>query len=892
VSSYDTIWPANGVLLAVLLRAPRSHWAAYLVTGMFAVATMSVGVQESTTLFALVVVLNAGEVAIAASLLRPGGRPFELHSRRDLLRFVAYAAGVAPAATAILALVAFQNDAVHARFFGWYVPDALGIATVTPFLFKATSGERPSPATIGPAAALLALIGAVTALSFAQTAYPVFFLAFPLLIAAAYRLGFAGAAAGALIVALVSIGFTSAGHGPLMGIPDAHARIRVLQLFVATALATSLPFALLLDERRTLERAVAESEAQHRVLFDQTAEALFLFPITAGGAFGRFVKVNDEACRYLGYTRDELLALTPEQLQAPETEPAARKLLDLVEAGTARFERLHVAKDGHRIPVEVSGHVVALSGERFVLAIVRDVTERRRLEAQLRQAERLETIGRLAGGVAHDFNNVLTAVLGYAQIVEANARAGRAVDPEDVSEIRHAAERAAHLTRQLLSFSRPQLGELRDVDAGGLLREMQRFFQQIAGASVTLAIDVPADPLVVRVDPGQLQQIVLNLVVNARDATPDGGTIRLTAEGVDVDGDADLASGRHVLLCVSDTGSGMTPDVLARVFDPFFTTKAPDKGTGIGLATVQRIVSAARGTVRVTSAPGRGTTFRVYLPRQDGPAAAVSGAPRPLFEAARHTGAALLVEDDDAIRALTKRTLEGAAFRVIEARHASEALALLGEPRPELALVVTDVVLPGMSGKELVRTLRSTQPGLPAIVVSGFTTESLDDLGAGGAPYRFLPKPFSPAALLAAADELCPAAPPASALRGARVLVVDDDLITRTIQKHFLEGVGVECESAASGGEALDRLARDGATFAAVLLDFELPDMNATRVAGRIRGELGLLDLPIIAVTGHTSEENLAECLAAGMVGRVTKPIVQRELTSALAAAVSATRRS
>jgi PAS domain S-box-containing protein len=589
------------------------------------------------------------------------------------------------------------------------------------------------------------------------------------------------------------------------------------------------------------------------------------------------------ACRYLGYTREELLGLTVADLQAPENAvPAVDNLTRLLRVGTSHFDRIHIAKDGRHIPVEVTAHVVELSGAHYGLSIVRDVSERRALESKLRQAERLEAIGRLAGGVAHDFNNVLTAVLGYAQIVESDARAGRPANPEHVAEIRVAAERAAQMTRQLLGFSRPQLGEPRDIDVGVVLREMQRFFERITGAHSTLAVDAPVEPHVVRIDPGQLQQILLNLVVNARDAMPDGGVITLSASSAEIKGDADLADGPYVVLSVSDTGMGMTPEVQARIFEPFFTTKAPEKGTGIGLATVQRVVAAAKGAIRVESSPGHGSTFRVHLPRQSSEVAvALPALPRARTPSGKsHVGTVLLVEDDDAIRALAKSALAGTGLRVIEARHVAEALALLGEPRPALALVVTDVVLPGASGKELVRVLRTTQPELPAVVMSGFTTEDLHDLSAGGARHRFLSKPFPPATLLAAVDELCP--DPATLLRGARVLIVDDDEMSRTVQRHLLERLGVECGEAATGAEAIAVLSRDGAGLAAVLLDFSLPDMNAPAVVAKIRA-LGRADLPVIAVTGHTSDENLAECLAAGMVGRVTKPIDDRELTLALA---------
>ena len=648
-SSYDTIWPANGVLLAILLRVPRRHWLAYVVGGVSVLVALTSSEEDGARVLLLIGLLNAFEVTVAAALLRPRGEPFDMRRRAGLLRFVAYAVVVAPTATALLVQVAFAGDPAHSSFFGWLIPDALGIGTVTPFLFDALSPDfarRLSGRSLWPAIGVLGLVAVVTAIAFGQSDYPLFFICFPALILAAYRFGFAGGAAGALLVAFVSIGFTVHGRGPMMGIADARERVRVMQLFVVTALASSLPFALLLDERRRLERAMAASETEHRLLFEQTAEALFLFPISKAGAPGRFMKVNGAACKYLGYSAQELLALTPTDLQAPEnTVPLAGFLATLSRDAPSRAERVHVAKDGRHIPVEIASHLVDIAGETFCLSIVRDVTERRRLEAQLRQAERVETIGQLAGSIAHDFNNVLMAVLGYAQLVEKDVRAGHPVDPDDVSEIRLAAERAAGLTRQLLAFSRPQLGDPHPIDLGALVHETQRFLRQVLGASITLVATKPPEPLFVRADPGQIQQVVLNLVINARDAMPDGGTITLTLEAVDGDGAPDLASGRYALLHVTDTGTGMPPDVLARNLDPFFTTKPPGKGTGIGLATVQRIVTTAKGAVRVESAAGRGTTFRVYLPRVDAPPASASVAPRAETAATARAGTVLLVEE-------------------------------------------------------------------------------------------------------------------------------------------------------------------------------------------------------------------------------------------------------
>jgi two-component system cell cycle sensor histidine kinase/response regulator CckA len=376
----------------------------------------------------------------------------------------------------------------------------------------------------------------------------------------------------------------------------------------------------------------------------------------------------------------------------------------------------------------------------------------------VRQAQKLESLGHLAGGVAHDFNNLLTGIFGYLDLLEQNVDTSAAEARADIGEIRAAAERAAWLTKQLLTFSRRQVVATRDFDLNKVLTKTEKFLSRVLGDSVNLVV-VPSDDMChVHADPGQLEQVVLNLAVNARDAMPHGGSIviRTSIERVDKAAAAqDLAAGLYVVLRVTDEGVGMTGDVVARIFEPYFTTKEPNKGTGIGLATVYGIVTQAGGVIRVCSAIGVGTTFSVYLPT-------TAMAP-PLDEGptderelagAECDGSILLVDDNDAVRTVTRRLMELAGLDVVEARNPAEALAIVEHRIDPFVMLATDLVMPGMSGKTLAVRMREKQPDLPVLYLSGFTSESVGEPLPGGPRHRFLAKPYSAAELLSAVAAL------------------------------------------------------------------------------------------------------------------------------------------
>jgi signal transduction histidine kinase len=386
-----------------------------------------------------------------------------------------------------------------------------------------------------------------------------------------------------------------------------------------------------------------------------------------------------------------------------------------------------------------------------------DVSEARRVqdaltktEEQLRHAQKMEAVGRLAGGLAHDFNNLLSVVLSYTELLLGDAAEG---DPlrADLQEIRTAGERAAGLTRQLLAFSRQQVLEPRLVDINVMLDGMRKMLGRLVGEDVDIVVLMNHAPCVTKVDPGQIEQVIMNLVVNARDAMPRGGKLTIQANRVELDAGyaqehLGATPGPHVMIAVTDTGVGMNKETQARMFEPFFTTKERGKGTGLGLSTVFGIVQQSGGHVWAYSEPGAGTTFKIYLPRVD--AVSADEEPRPpVPEDLRGSETVLLVEDDAQVRAVAWNILRRAGYVVLEAPSAGEALLASEQYGAKIDLLLTDVVMPRMSGPRLAERLRASRPKLKTLFMSGYTDEAIVQHGLLDSGVAFLQKPFTPDAL-------------------------------------------------------------------------------------------------------------------------------------------------
>ena len=506
-----------------------------------------------------------------------------------------------------------------------------------------------------------------------------------------------------------------------------------------------------ITERKRADLELRKSEARVRCLVDSN-----VIGIVIGDADGRFVEANGAFLKMTGFAKDELLssrrgwnAMTP----AESREADQRAMAQLRSTGiVAPWEKEIFRKDGVRIPVLVGmTNLVSDEGNVEYVSFVLDISDRKHLERQLRQAQKMEAVGQLAGGIAHDFNNLLSIVIGYSEVL---------LDRKDLDdqlrdqceEINKAGHRAASLTRQLLAFGRQQVLEPKVLNLNSIVIETEKMLARLLGADIELRTVLDPKLGSVKADPGQMQQIIMNLVVNARDAMPDGGKLTIETGNAVVDENSPLyqlplSAGRYVLLCVTDTGIGMDEDTKARIFEPFFTTKAVGRGSGLGLSTVYGVVKQSGGHVCVYSDLGRWSVFKIYLP-QVGQAVETSAPNSSLGEITNGTETVLLVEDDASVRKLTRGLLEGSGYTVIEAGSGAEALEAARNHAGEIHVLLSDIVMPGMNGRVLAQRLTLARPGLRVVYISGHAGGGLlqsELLETGGG---LLQKPFSRTTLL------------------------------------------------------------------------------------------------------------------------------------------------
>ncbi|MGA8300431.1 MAG: ATP-binding protein, partial [Terriglobales bacterium] len=514
-------------------------------------------------------------------------------------------------------------------------------------------------------------------------------------------------------------------------------RDREILKFVSQQLATAI-------EHKRYEEALRRSEARYRSLILSAVFGIYRCTLS-----GRFLDVNPALITMLGYgSVEEVLALDVRRQVYVNPQEIDRLTEEFQRTGNLNgVEVQWKHKDGHIIIVRLSGRAASLAEEpeEVLELIAEDITERRQLEEQFRQAQKMEAVGRLAGGVAHDFNNLLMVINGYTEVL---------LDQLDVSSdmhskvqaIQQAADRAATLTRQLLAFSRKQVLELKVIDVNSVIADMERLLRPLIGENIELVTRLSSDAGRTRADAGQLEQVIMNLVVNAKDSMPEGGRISIRSMNIAVRQNVGehrfIQPGRYAVIAVADTGHGMDRETQSRIFEPFFTTKEKGKGTGLGLSTVYGIVKQSNGYVFAESQIGSGTTFYVYLPRVEDAATELGPVPTQDNEKGG-CETVLLVEDEDSVRELVRVTLSSRGYKVLEAEHGEAGLRVAEETNGTIDILVTDVVMPGIGGRELAKRIQSKRPNIKVLYLSGYTEDAISTQGALTPGTAFLQKPFT-----------------------------------------------------------------------------------------------------------------------------------------------------
>jgi PAS domain S-box-containing protein len=507
-----------------------------------------------------------------------------------------------------------------------------------------------------------------------------------------------------------------------------------------------------LSERERAERARADAEAKYRTLVEQVNAITYIAEI---GIDGLWYYVSPQVESILGYSPDEWLANSKDW--ADHIHPDDRSTVLAAEEASRNGAPFQAEfrvkrKDGREVWLSDTAVVVQGSNAHPVMeGVIVDITERKQLETQLQQSRKMEAVGRLAGGIAHDFNNLLTIITGYTDL--ALSRPSVPLDlRSDIERIEGAAGRAAALVRQLLAFSRKQVLQPKILDLNAIVLNMEKLLRRLVDDNIEMSTGVRDDLGKVKADPAQIEQVIMNLVVNARDAMPNGGRLLLETCNVNLDSGyafehASVKPGKYVMLAVSDTGTGMDAEIVAHIFEPFYTTKESGRGTGLGLSTVYGIVKQSGGYIWVYSEPGKGSTFKVYLPRVE-ELQELEMPKSPSFDDRRGTETILLVEDEEAVRDLVKTILAGHGYDVIIARDPGHAQAVAGKHSGEIHLLLTDVVMPGTSGRELAVLIMKRRPTIRVLYMSGYTENVITSGGLLEEGLAFLQKPFSPAVLI------------------------------------------------------------------------------------------------------------------------------------------------
>jgi len=746
----SSVWPPSGLALAAMLLMGIRFWPGVFLGAFILNATGTIAPLPAMA----IAVGNTGEALLATWLLTSIGFRPSLERLRDVLALVILGAiSTAVSATVGVTVLAFVRDRFAlpgwAIWTTWFSGDALGIVLVTPLILAWAAGPplRVSRRDVIEASVLATLV-IVSAVVLWRAPVSYVYAIFPLTIWAALRFGVRGAAAASIVVSVIAVGYTVSVVGPFATSTPVN-NLFSLQTFIAVLALTNLIIAAVIAERRTVESALQRSRQQHQDIVNYASVGVLQTDLD-----GKILLANPALARILGYASpQELLGLSmaDDVYWDPSQRDATVAGFETQGGGDA-IEIQWKRKDGSPIWVDLHGRAVRDGPvPAYFEGFAYDLTSRKQLEAQFRQAQKMEAVGRLAGGVAHDFNNLLTVIASCTDFVLSDPTLGEE-HREDLTEVKKATDRATALTRQMVAFGRTQVLRPVTINMNDRLTELLPMLKRLFETTIEIRIKAAQDLWSVRADPGQIEQVLLNLAINSRDAMPDGGTLTFITENRTIDsnpsgvGTYTMNSGDYVLLRVRDTGVGMDEDTQRKIFEPFFTTKAVGKGTGLGLATAYGIVNQSGGYLRVRTSLGKGAEFMIYLPRTD-------TIPEKSAHPERHdgrpaSGTILIVEDEPAVRSALGRMLIAGGYKVISAENGTEALKLFGAAKDDIDLLITDLVMPSIGGRDLARQCTAIRDSLKVIYISGYTRDSLLSPQTFEEGTEFIEKPFTSDAIL------------------------------------------------------------------------------------------------------------------------------------------------
>ena len=753
----SSIWPASGVGLASLLLIPRRLWPygniAIFVAGNL--GDLLSGLSLSSTV-GYVVVDCLESTSCAWLITRLCGTPVTFNRVKEIFALLC-AATIANACTASISagIASLTNIGGFWVFWAtWYVSNGLGILIVAPLIVSWScfirKGIRFKWRYAVEAALCIGLWSFLAFVCFHTSTSMSFLGSKPYLLLlflcwAAIRLNPPMMFAGMVIFASIAVSGDLIASGPLTWGETQRERQALVQLFLGVTAATGFLLATSYQEKkdseqslRLSEKELREAQANMRVLINSTNDLIWSVDLDF-----RLLTYNEPLREHIQkvYGTSVFLGARPEDLLPPDRAALFPCLYrQVLDEGSQRQE--YTTTDGREL--EISLYAIADDGKIIgVSAFGKDITERKRLEEQLIQSQKMESIGRLAGGVAHDFNNMLSVIIGSADMLKLKVPQG---DPrwDYLEQISKAAERSGQITRQLLALSRKQVIAPKTVNLNSLVQDLQKNLARLIGEDVRLAFKPAPGLWDVLIDPSQVDQIIMNLSVNARDAMPGGGSLTIETSNIHIDSNytrmhIEATPGDYVSLRVADTGSGMSREIQTHIFEPFFTTKEIGKGTGLGLATVYGIVTQNKGFINVYSEPGQGTVFQICLPRHFGETVKE----RDHLEMLPPTGSGtiLVVEDEEMLLYMTTKMLEEIGYRVIQAASPKDAMKIC-EGSEEIDLVLTDVVMPEMNGRELVENIRSVRPGIRVLFMSGYTSDIIVQRGIVEEGMFFIEKPL------------------------------------------------------------------------------------------------------------------------------------------------------